>query len=319
MKSSPVQTHTDGIWISLAREQSLVREFADLIQAQGWTSIRQDLNNYGHPYVYHRGDQQLHCRFVDSVFMDPAAWQDTNVVITDNIPLRPRSVISVVPEFWHIWRFDPVYEDRPATRAYNCFMNRPRGDRSVVFYELIRRGLLDQGLVSFNVGAEDYEQQFIDVGLGRYTPQHETGRGLIPYNNLTGTLEQCIIDSRVSLIMETYISDSHLVFSEKLFRCLQMPRPWLLYSSHSAVATLREHGFDVLDDYVDHGYDTMTLGHHRLGQLMRQLETFTDRVYDSADYDRFRQAALHNQHRLDQLAQAWPDRLAQVVEHIGQL
>lgn len=319
MNLPPVQTHTDGIWISLPREQALVHEFAELIQAQGWKTQCQDLNNYGHPYVYQRGDQKLHCRFVDSVFMDPEAWNDNSIVVTDNIPLRNKSVIGVTPEFWHIWRFDPVYEDRPATWAYNCFMNRPRGDRSVVFYELVRRNLLDKGLVSFNVNAEDYEQQFVNVGLGRYTPQHEAGRELIPYNNLNGTLEQCIIDSRVSLIMETYVSDSHLVFSEKLFRCLQMPRPWLLYSSHSAVATLREHGFDVLDDYVNHGYDAMPLGHHRLGQLVRQLETFVDRVYDTADYERFQQAAQHNRHRLDELTRAWPDKLAQVQQQVRDL
>jgi hypothetical protein len=297
----------------------LVKQFADLIQAQGWMSVQQDLNNYGHPYVYQRGDQQLHCRLVDSVFMDPQAWHDDSVVVTDNIPLRTKNVITVTPEFWHIWRFDPVYEDRPATWAYNCFMNRPRGDRSMVFYELIRKGLLDQGLVSFNVKQEEYEQQFTQLGLGHYTAQHQAGRELVPYNNLPDTLEQCIIDSRVSLIMETYVSDSHLVFSEKLFRCLQMPRPWLLYSSQSAVKTLREHGFDVLDDYVDHSYDDMPVAHARLEQLVRQLETFCDRVYGQTDYDRFHQAAQHNQQRLDALARAWSGRLEQVFEQVRAL
>lgn len=318
MNFSPIKTHTDGIWISLPREQALVHEFADLIQAQGWIPVRQDLNNYGHPYVYQRGDQQLHCRFVDSVFMDTQAWSSTSLVVTDNIPLRTKDVIGVTPEFWHIWRFDPVYEDRPAAWAYNCFMNRPRGDRSMVFYELIRRGILDKGLISFNVSAEDYEQQFSQLGLGRYTAQHESGRGLVPYNNLTQTLEQSIIDSRVSLVLETYASDNHVVFSEKIFRCLQMPRPWLLFCSPGAVATLRTHGFDVLDNYVDHGYDTLPLAHQRLNHLTRQLESFVDRQYTDLDYDRFRQAARHNQHRLDELARAWPARLAQIQKQIGE-
>lgn len=322
MIAPKVKTHTDGIWVSLPREIHIVEQFSQAIHEQGWTVVQQDSNNYGHPYVYQRGQQQLHCRFVDSVFMpDPSAWQADSTVITDNIPLRRMSgtMLSVIPEFWHMWKFDPVYTDRPATWAYNCFMNRPRGDRSIVFYELIRRNLIDKGLVSFNVDPTEYDQQFEQLGLAKYAREHELGRGLIPYNNLAHDLEQSIIDSRVSLVMETYASDSHLVFSEKIFRCLQMPRPWLLFCSPGAVSALRAYGFDVLDDHVDHGYDSLPLAHQRLNHLTRQLETFVDRQYSDQDYARFRQAAQHNQQRLDEFAGDWPARLAQVLQQVREL
>jgi hypothetical protein len=198
-------------------------------------------------------------------------------------------------------------------------MNRPRGDRSIVFYELIRRNLLDKGLVSFNVDLNEYDQQFEQLGLTKYTNEHELGRQLIPHNNLAYSLDQCIIDSRVSLVMETYSSDSHLIFSEKIFRCLQMPRPWLLFCSPGAVSTLKAYGFDVLDGYVDHGYDSLPLAHDRLNYLTRQLDTFVDRQYSDADYARFRQAAQHNQQRLDEFAGDWPARLSQVLHKVREL
>jgi len=95
-------------------------------------------------------------------------------VISDNIPLRRMSgtMLSVIPEFWHMWKFDPMYTDRPATWAYNCFMNKPRGDRSVVFYELIRRNLLDKGLVSYNVDPPEYTEQFEQLQLAKYANEH---------------------------------------------------------------------------------------------------------------------------------------------------
>lgn len=322
MSAPKTKTHTDGIWVSLPREIHIVQQFSQIIHEQGWTVVQQDGNNYGHPYVYQRDQQLLHCRFVDSVFMsDPAAWSAESTVITDNIPLRrmPGTMLSVIPEFWHIWRFDPVYVDRPARWAYNCFMNRPRGDRSIVFYELIRRNLLDKGLVSFNADPEEYEQQFQQLDLPKYTGEHKLGRGLVPHNNLAASLEQCIIDSRVSLVMETYASDSHLVFSEKIFRCLQMPRPWLLFCSPGAVSALREYGFDVLDEYVDHGYDSLCLAHERLDHLTQQLEVFVDRQYSDTDYKRFHQAARHNQQRLDEFAGDWPARLSQALQQVREL
>ena len=320
MTTSYKKTHQDGIWISMSRETDIVRQVSEHILQNNFIVDRQDKNNYGYPYLYSRDGHVLNCRFVDSVFLErPEAWDQPESIVTDNIPLRPVAgeLISVLPEFWSIWHFDPVYTDRPATRAYNCFMNRARGDRTRVFYELLKRNILDKGIVSFNVSSEEYETQFVEANLSRYQEEHELGRPLVPYNNLTDTLEQCIIDSCVSLVLETYTSDTHIVFSEKIFRVLQLPRPWLLYCSPGSVAALRNYGFDILDDYVDHSYDQTTQHGFRLQAIIDQLETFVDRNYTEQDYQRFKQASDHNQQLLQKFAQAWPAKLSAVLNKIS--
>jgi hypothetical protein len=200
-------------------------------------------------------------------------------------------------------------------------MNRPRGDRSLVFYELIKRNLLCQGIVSFNCDDQDYETQYLSADLHRYQAQHEYGRSLIPYNTVEqhGTLEQCMIDSNVSLILETYTCDDHIVFSEKIFRCLQMPRPWLLYCSPGSIELLRNHGFDVLDDYVDHSYDTVVPHHDRLALILDQLETFIGKNYSQLDYQRFQQSADHNQTLLTAWQSKWPSKLQTILKQIHNL
>jgi hypothetical protein len=325
MQFHPIKTHNDGIWISAAREKSIVEKLNQQLIDNGFVAQVQNSNNYGYPYIYSRDHLQVNCRLVDSVFMtDPLTWtNESAVVITDNYPICsvPGHVISVLPEFWSIWHFDPEYQDRTASRAYNCFMNRNRGDRSVVFYELLKRNILSAGFVSYNCTQEQYQQEFVNAELQRYHDQHLAGQELIPYNTVEahGTLEQCIIDSNVSLILETYVSDSHTVFSEKLFRCLQMPRPWLLYCSPGSVELLQAHGFDVLSDYTDIAYDK--IGEHgaRLLNILDQLETFIGREYSAADYQRFQQAAQHNQQLLLNFGQQWPAKFAQVLEKIKTL
>lgn len=322
MQNSIVKTHTDGIWVSTPKEVSIIDTFSSVIQQNNFKVLRQDDNNYGRPYIYSRGDQILDCRFVDSVFLEhPDAWTKSSFVITDNITFQPivGEFISVLPEFWSIWHFNPQYQDRKPTRSYNCFMNRVRGDRSVTFYELMRRNILDRGLVSFNVSVEECEQQYQQAELMQYSQEHSTAIETVPYNNLTGTLEQCIIDSNISLILETYISDTHIVFSEKLFRCLQMPRPWLLYCSPSSIKHLREYGFDLLDDYVDHNYDNIIQHSERLLNILDQLETFVDRQYSAEDYTRFTQAAAHNQKLLFEYSERWPEKFNSILEKVSKL
>lgn len=324
MQSQSIKTHTDGIWISAQREIEIIKQFNQAILKQKFLPVTSSTINYGFPYIYHRDHQTVHCRLVDSVFLlDPEAWtrKSPNTIITDNIPLAPVSghIISVVPEFWSIWRFDPIYTQRPATNHYNCFMNRPRGDRSIVFYELIKRNMLSQGSVSYNVNSSELEQEFVNAELNRYSSEHKVALGIIPYNTLHETLEQCIIDSRVGLVLETYISDSHIVFSEKIFRALQIPRPWLLYCSHKSIEQLRKYGFDVLDDYVDHSYDHIVNPHDRLINIIDQLETFANCYFGTTDYQRFNQAACHNQKLLNQLALTWPTKFQEVIDEIEQL
>jgi hypothetical protein len=325
MTTLQVKTHTDGIWISTSRELAIVQQLNQQLTAAGFNPLVQNRNNFKYPYMYSRGAMQLNCRLVDSIFFtDPDSWtNESTVTITDNYPLLPVAgqLISALPEFWSIWHFEPDYIDRATTQGYNCFMNRPRGDRSMVFYELIKRDILNKGIVSYNCSLEDYQHEYVKADLYKYQPQHTVGQTLVPYNTVEqhGTLEQCIIDSNISVILETYTSDSHIVFSEKIFRALQLPRPWLLYCSPGSVKLLKDHEFDVLDDYVNTEYDNIIKHGDRLLTILDQLETFIDRKYTESDYQRFSQAALHNQNLLKQFEQQWPEKFETILNKLKEL
>lgn len=304
-----------------------------IINEQSWCfqdredAINQQLNQV----LKDRTD--VSCRLIDSVFMhDPAAWTN-DIVITDNIPLKPLQgkLLSLVPEYWHINHYNPVYVDKKPEYAYNCFMNRISGDRSQMFYELVKNNLLEAGLVSFNcqrLGITDpdttqlrqnnYDWQYIESGLEEYTYEHQAMRSKIPYSNIEKYkgLESCIIDSKISVVLETYISDSHITFSEKIFRVLQLPRPWLIYCSPMSVKYLKHYGFDVLDDYVDHGYDQTFNHNNRLLLIVEQLKSFVNRDYSKSDYARFDAAAKHNQNLLLEFKQAWPQKFKHTLGQI---
>ena len=279
-----METHTDKIWISEPRERQTVKTLIEHVQSCGYTPTVQDSNqNFGFPYVFAKDGKTLACRLVDLA-------EDEDIVITDNHLLQPTGAkrISVLPEFWGQWHFEPEYEDRTSSISYNCFMNRERGDRDRVFTLLKQRNILDKGLVSYL--DRDYDTV-----------------------NSHGTLEQCIIDTNISLILETYTRDEAIVFSEKIFRAIQLPRPWLLYCSPYSIELLRSHGFDVLDDMVNTEYDTEKNHWMRLDIILDQLEAFIDRQYTPNDYQRFKQAAKHNQQLLASLLHSWPEKLKTVM------
>jgi len=316
-----MNVYTDGIWVSDPIEKAIVKDLSEHILGQGYTATTQDSNNHGYPYGYTKDNKNLHCRFIDSVFQPtPSALTDPDAtIVTDNHPLRPVAgkMVSLLPELWHIWSFDPVYEDC-ISQGYNCFMNRVRGDRNEVFYELIRRNILHKGAVSYNITQEELNNQYQSDELFHYEKEHTVAQDIVPYNvvDVFGSLEQVIMETNVSLILETFMCEDHVVFSEKLFRALQLPRPWILFCSPQSVKLLKSYRFDVLDDYVDHGYDEEVNKGNRMNMLLDQLETFAERVYIRRDYERFEQAATHNQQLLAQFAMDWPQKFDAVKKEI---
>jgi hypothetical protein len=246
---------------------------------------------------------------VDSLFLhNPGAWTDYALVVSDNIPLRPTAgeFLPLYPEAWHVYLYRPDYQDRQPQYAFNCFMNRICPERARTFAYFRDQGLLSQGLVSFN-----------NLRPGNSYPlAQDVAEYGQPFNNLEHSLEQSIIDSNITVILETYISDSHVTYSEKIFRSLQLPRPWLLFCSPQSVHFLRSHGFDVLDDYVDHGYDLETNHDARLEKILTQVQRFVSLRYSAQDLSRFAQAVKHNQARLIELRKAWPSKLEKTISSL---
>jgi hypothetical protein len=328
----------DQIYKSENTEKSIIEQLHNSILSTGFVENNTNVNqNYGFSNSYQRKERRLAYRFVDSLFFgNPEVWNwdDKDVIVTDNVSLRPVNCkqILVLPEFWHIYSCKMIFKNRVPTHGYNCFMNRISGDRSQVFYELIRRNILDKGQVSFNCWRpgdgrnsvtvdytiNNYTWQYEQAEMFQYVAEHQKGLELIPYCTIDENegLVQVIINSNVSLILETYTSDSHIVFSEKVFRALQLPRPWLLSCSPGSVKLLKDHGFDVLDDYVDINYDSIPEHSHRLLKILDQLETFIDRKYTEQDYQRFELAAKHNQALLSKFEQCWPEKFNTILNEI---
>jgi hypothetical protein len=201
------------------------------------------------------------------------------IAITGSIVINTESALAqhLVPidTGWAGFYFDnflPEVDDQVITKGFNCFMSRMDFMRQSWLYQLIRRGLLDQGLVSFNMHidripalagmtqSQAFEKQFQD-GMTIFTPEHEIARTIVPYRNFDVELDlnKVILQSKFSIVIETYFDNNDIItYTEKIFRAMCLPRPWVLYCARHGVKYLREQGYDTLDDLVDHAqYDDL--------------------------------------------------------------
>jgi hypothetical protein len=237
---------------------------------------------------------------------------NSTVLITDNKITVPTSanqtVLDISPEFYGIHYMPFKLENLPVPeRAYNCLINRICPVRQSWFYKLFDLGL-DKGFVSFNI---DYREapsltyadklnlfdQLHYKNNTLFQQQYEKTRLIVPYCNFkqTGDIENIVSKSIISLVIETYFADSRAIaLSEKTFRALQLPRPFLLFAPKGTIQYLKNIGFKIIEDIVDHSYDNEENWVVRQTMILDQLEQFTN----NADYtipQEWLDLAYHNQ------------------------
>lgn len=241
-------------------------------------------------------------------------------LVTDNITSLPHD--PLYPEFWGTFAYIPVYETRAPTKLFNCFINRVCTTRQSWFYQFVRRDLLCHASVSFLLdsrepprGKDLYEKNFI--GYEIFAHEHASMRESVPYKNFHCSLEQAVIDTKISLVIETYFDwPNTIAFSEKIFRALQLPRPFMLFCSPGAVTALRHYGFDVWDDVCDHTYDSEPDPIQRQIMILDHLVRYRDCGMPDLDLDQCEARGRANRNRLRELRQKWPGRLKKLLDEV---
>jgi hypothetical protein len=305
---------------------------ANIHQDRIWQNQADLKENEIYRYM-HDNHPEYYTRLVDSILLEdlheiesyPRIISDTWLMNPDYHP----DYHCLAPEIWHIFLCDPIPYDIEPSKPFCCVINRVSGERLLLFYKMARRGMIEQGLINFNCGPsfhnrevsmqqrlESFDHWHQRIDRPEFNDLYELWRPRMPLflqndDVDLGGPDWAAMSSRVSIIMETYHNRYSIVFSEKIFRALQTPRPWVLFCSHDSVKLLRDHGFDVLDDLVDHGYDSEI-------SPERRMDLMLDTVYTSGfDAERCRAAVSHNQEILSRLSRTWSDRLAKLNQSIS--
>lgn len=236
----------------------------------------------------------------------------------------PKSIYGIyympnVQKFWH----------RDIHQSFNCFINRNDPARQTWFYLLYDRGLLEKSYVSFSglsrSGLSDLsDQEYFDKihrdFLSSFDAIYDDIKKIVPYKNFkeTGNLCDTIMATKFSLVIETYFERTDAItFSEKTFRVLQTPRPWLLFHATNSIKLLRDFGFYVYDDFVDHSYDDFDTTHsfvQRQESMISQIKNLMSIDITPSVLDHWEKMTVKNCQILQDLNQTWQKDVEKSIE-----
>lgn len=339
------QTYQDEIFVKsqcIWHENTLLDFFQHNLSMLGWN---QDPENRK---FWQRDDRRLVICLVDDIVSCdqtgrsvPYQFDSNTLVITDNwISVPVCYQVHRLPEsFFGIYSHEPQLAQWQPNRRFCFSQRRLDSKRLILFLEMMYRAemipdseCLDY--VNFNCwawgGSNDNQQGLQENFQAAYQVlpdsvkelYQETSQRLLPqmpFRNHDLTHEQMYVNAWMNMVVETYSSDTTVALSEKLFRAMCLPVPWMVYGGKHCIAWLRSMGFDVLDDVLEHRYDTMieqetvAYGDKPCDWIYEGAEA-VDRIKQMpfSDIDaRCQQAALHNRAKLSSLRQKWPSDFAQ--------
>jgi hypothetical protein len=232
-------------------------------------------------------------------------------------------IYRVSQSFYGIYSYIPDNLNWTPDRDYTFAVNRMDYKRMQVLLELYQNLGFDSGYVSFNcqiggrrVAPEDVRRQaFIDESVLHSATEQERNVFLtlatqMPIKNHSLDHDLSYTKSWLSVVVETYSSDNVISISEKIFRCLVTPVPWVAYSGRYTIAKLRELGFDVMDDIVDHSYDRLLEAQHKMSNFTDAAKKTISHVKSlpwSQVKSRCQVAAFRNQTLLADLSRIWQE------------
>jgi hypothetical protein len=205
-------------------------------------------------------------------------------------------------------------------KDFNCFINRNDPIRQSWFYLLYDRKLLDHAYASFSGQTRmsklhnlEYFDHIHQQTLSSFDSIYSQIKSLVPYKNFeeTGDLCDIIMSTKFSVIVETYFERTDAItFSEKTFRALQTPRPWLLFHATGAVNELRNMGFYVYDDVIDHSYDQIDTSNSAVNKqesILEQTKKLLSLEVTTTMLNHWEQMTRRNCKLLDELNLKWQD------------
>lgn len=260
-----------------------------------------------------------------------------DLIITDSIQFDfGASVFFMNPEIFGLHEniIGNDWVNHSPTKLFNCFMAAPSVTRQGWLYELTRQCMLDKGHVSYRLA--DRNEHSMDENLdlklerfdqyGRASPnlvferEHQWLRSKIPYCNFNTSQEQAIIDSKVSVVIETEYNESQQLFiTEKTFRAMLMPRPFVIFCSGYCTGTidyLRRLDFEVHDDIINHDYDLIPDPVPRLNHMIREINRLQNLQFDQSMLDRLTVRANKNQSLVEKFRKNLGQKYATAIELI---
>jgi hypothetical protein len=174
-----------------------------------------------------------------------------------------------------------------------------RSHRLLFALELLRSGLLFDGLVSLN--HIDFDVEGATAGENLFfrenTPLTIETVDTLKYNLAVNITVSDHEQTFMSVVTETLVGEGTLFLSEKIWKPIMLGHPFMVYGNKGTLEHLRKLGYRTFDKWFDESYDTVPDHRQRCTMIVNELARLKTKSVDELKVmrDEMRAVCSHNQ------------------------
>lgn len=243
--------------------------------------------------------------------------------------LTPRTVYRPAWSF-NFLRWNPAREDFPASRQFQfeCLLGARRTHRDFVMLNLQKTGLLDQSLTTYrdifvghwiNDTPPEVAKLFPDQQLlyPYVSPNMDPAWEVKPQmdNSVSGLVPWEIYNRTwFSVVCETLSSGRTFLSAEKIAKCLQARRLFVVFGIQNFLQHYRDWGFETFGDVIDESYDSVENDIERWSKAFDQVQYLSQQDLPAL-LQKIKPRLDHNHNRLYQLEQEKRQEMHQLISN----
>lgn len=186
---------------------------------------------------------------------------------------------------------------RTPSRQFTALTRIPKDWRSVIMSQLWKRGILENSLWSFNTTEEQFglsqKNNPIDVTkfingrkrlkdfVDNHTPKRCDVLDSVEQNDHTVINTDLYLESFCSIVLETVFEADRsggTFLTEKIWKCVKYGQPFVVAAPSGTIQHLRDLGYNMYDEYIDHTYDTVEDATERAKALLNEIDRLNTTV-----------------------------------------
>jgi hypothetical protein len=223
-----------------------------------------------------------------------------------------------------------AYKTSHPVKLFNALQRRPRNHRMWLFYNLVSRGLLSDGIVSMNAftqlrsfceGRVLSNDQYAIVAelLPIYPPDVRANTDFSSTDcgtYLSNFNTQVLLDTWMSVISEASFADSEntCFLSEKTFKMIRARHPFIIFGNKGSLRHLRAMGYKTFSPFIDESYDDYSTW-DRLDAIMQELTRLNAIPDKLAWFESMREILVHNYNTMYSNSTGSIATLARTIKH----
>jgi hypothetical protein len=184
----------------------------------------------------------------------------------------------------YVYYIDNMLLSKDRNTKFVCLNKAPRVHRVRLVEEILSRGMEDQGVVSCGYDSinVDYSKICIKGLQHKFPLQVETTERITNDDNVNQTLSDYNQESIITVVAETSCEQvdhplmrggfDKIFITEKTLKAFITGTFPLILGPKNVITYLRNKGFDMFDDIIDHSYDNYADPNIKIKMIVDQLE-----------------------------------------------